>query len=47
MDGLASVGIDMEDVATVLEERGVDSFHDSFQEVLEALETKARALALR
>jgi transaldolase len=47
MAGLASVGIDMEDVATVLEERGVDSFHDSFQEVLEALESKARALALR
>jgi transaldolase len=47
MAGLASVGIDMEDVATVLEERGVDSFHDSFQEVLEALEAKARALALR
>jgi transaldolase len=47
MAGLASVGIDMEDVATVLEERGVDSFHDSFQEVLAALEAKARALALR
>jgi transaldolase len=47
MHGLASVGIDMEDVAKVLEDRGVDSFHESFQEVLEALEGKARALALR
>jgi transaldolase len=47
MEGLASVGIDMEDVAKVLEDRGVDSFHESFQEVLAALESKARALALR
>jgi len=41
---LAEVGVDMEDVATVLEREGVASFQKSFDELLTALETKSAAL---
>ncbi|MFN2569609.1 MAG: transaldolase [Candidatus Dormibacteria bacterium] len=47
MDKLASLGVDMDEVGTTLEDQGVSSFHESFQEVLEALEAKSRTLALR
>ena len=35
------------DVGRTLEDEGVASFHDSFQDVLGALDTKARQLATR
>jgi transaldolase len=38
---LAAVGVDLADVATVLEEQGVASFAKSFDELLDALGTKA------
>ena len=44
MDHLARVGIDMEDVGLTLEDHGIVGFHESFQEVLAALERKARHL---
>jgi transaldolase len=47
MRRLASVGIDMADVGTTLEVAGVRSFHESFAEVFEVLEGKARQLATR
>jgi transaldolase len=47
LDRLAKVGVDMDDVGRTLEDQGVASFHQSFAHVLEALETKARQLALR
>jgi len=43
-DGLASVGIDMDDVAEKLEREGVDAFIKSFDELIDALETKATEL---
>jgi len=47
MDGLAEVGVDMDDVGRTLEDQGVASFHQSFAHVLQALQTKARQLAPR
>jgi transaldolase len=47
MDGLAEVGVDMDDVGRTLEDQGVAGFHESFAHVLQALETKARQLAPR
>jgi transaldolase len=47
MDGLAEVGVDMDDVGRTLEDQGVASFHQSFAHVLQALESKARQLAPR
>jgi transaldolase len=47
MDGLAEVGVDMDDVGRTLEDQGVASFHQSFAHVLQALESKARQLAAR
>jgi transaldolase len=44
---LAALGIDMEDVSQTLEDQGVASFHESFQEVLTALVSKSQALTLR
>ena len=44
---LAEVGVDMEDVANVLEREGVASFQKSFDELLSALETKSAALRAR
>jgi transaldolase len=42
--GLAEVGIDMDDVAAVLEREGVSSFQKAFDELITALESKADAL---
>jgi transaldolase len=41
LDDLAEVGVDLADVAQVLEDQGVASFAKSFDELLEALGTKA------
>ena len=41
---LAAVGIDLDDVAEVLEREGVSSFQKSFDELLAALEQKAASL---
>jgi transaldolase len=42
--GLYQVGIDMEDVARVLEEEGVASFDKSYDELLQSLHDKANAI---
>jgi transaldolase, mycobacterial type len=47
MRRLGAVGIDMDDVGLTLEDHGVASFHQSFQDVLGELDTKARQLAIR
>jgi transaldolase len=47
MRALAEVGVDMDDVGRTLEDQGVVSFHQSFDHVLQVLETKARQLAVR
>lgn len=47
MRRLDAVGIDMDDVGLTLEDQGVASFHQSFQDVLAELGTKARRLAIR
>jgi transaldolase len=44
LEGLESVGIDLEDVAEVLEDEGVTSFAKSFDELIERLENKAAQL---
>jgi transaldolase len=44
---LDAVGIDMDDVGLTLEHQGVASFHESFQDVLGALDAKAHQLATR
>ena len=44
LDRLAELGIDMEDVASRLEDEGVASFSKSFDEVLDTLATKAEGL---
>ncbi|HXY45159.1 MAG TPA: transaldolase family protein, partial [Acidimicrobiales bacterium] len=44
LDDLAGVGIDLEDVARVLEDEGVASFAKSFDELIERLEHKAAQL---
>jgi transaldolase len=41
VDGLASLGIDLEDVAVQLEDEGVASFAKSFEDVLQTLATRA------
>ena len=43
--GLASLGIDMEEVSAQLEREGVDAFMKSFDELIDALQTKAAELA--
>jgi len=43
LDALADHGIDMADVARVLEEEGVSAFVKSYDELLQALEDKANA----
>ena len=45
IDRLAAAGIDMEDVAGVLETEGVASFAASFDDLMSTLEAKATALA--
>ena len=47
MQRLAAAGVDMEDVGRTLEQEGVASFMKSFQEVLAALDAKARQLIAR
>jgi transaldolase len=44
---LGDVGVDMDDVAEVLEREGVASFEKSFDELLDALQAKAAELAER
>jgi transaldolase len=46
MRRLAAVGIDLDDVAVTLEEQGVASFHESYQNVLSSLDTKAQQSAI-
>jgi transaldolase len=41
---LATVGVDLDDVAATLEREGVSSFEKSFDELLTALQTKADEL---
>jgi transaldolase len=45
MHGLEAVGVDMDDVARVLEEEGVTAFAKSFDELVSALESKGAELA--
>jgi transaldolase len=47
MNELVAIGVDMEDVGLTLEDEGVRSFHESFQDVLRALEAKAHRLEVR
>ncbi len=44
LDGLAAVGIELDDVTRVLEDEGVASFSKSFDELLASLEAKADRL---
>ena len=44
-DALARFGIDLDDVARVLEEEGVSSFSKSFDELLAVLQAKADEIA--
>lgn len=44
MSRLAAVGIDMDDVGLTLEDHGVASFHQSFQDLLVTLDAKAQQL---
>jgi len=44
---LQGLGIDMDDVGATLEDQGVAAFHESFADVLSALEAKAKQLARR
>ena len=46
MQHLAAIGIDMDDVGLTLENQGVASFHESFRDVLGALDAKAHQLAI-
>ena len=47
LEGLAALGIDMEDVAATLEHEGVAAFTKSFDELIQALSDKANALHAR
>jgi transaldolase len=47
MRRVRALGIDMDDVGRTLEDQGVASFHQSFEGVLDQLDTKARRLAFR
>ncbi len=47
MHELVTLGIDMDDVGATLEDEGVTSFHESFQNVLGALDAKAHQLEVR
>jgi transaldolase len=44
LDALAAVGVDLDDVARVLEDQGVASFAKSFDELMASLESKAEDL---
>ncbi len=45
LDGLAEVGVDLDEVSAVLEEQGVASFTKAFDELIGALGTKAAELS--
>jgi transaldolase len=45
LDALAAVGVDMDDVAKVLEDEGVAAFTKSFDELLQSLTDKANTLS--
>ncbi|MFP5328243.1 MAG: transaldolase, partial [Acidimicrobiia bacterium] len=45
IDGLAEVGVDLDDVTRVLEEEGVSSFAKSFDELMQALHDKSQSLS--
>ena len=45
LDELAAVGVDMDDVATKLEDEGVAAFVKSFDELIQALQDKATSLS--
>jgi len=47
IDRLARLGVDLDDVGLTLEEQGVAAFHESFCDVLAALEDKANSSARR
>ena len=47
MRRLDEVGVDMDDVGLTLENEGIATFHESFQDVLASLDTKAQQLAIR
>jgi transaldolase len=47
LDALKKVGIEMEDVASVLEAEGVASFTKSYEELLQALHDKANAITAK
>jgi transaldolase len=44
IDGLAAVGVDLDDVARVVEQEGVSSFVKSFEELMSTLETRGATL---
>jgi transaldolase len=44
LDQVAEVGVDLDDVAQVLEEQGVAAFAKSFDELIDVLEAKAAEL---
>ena len=44
LDALATAGIDLEDVARVLEDQGVAAFSKAFDELIDALDTKSNEL---
>ena len=44
LDAIADVGVDVDDVSRVLEEQGVSSFAQSFDELITALDTKSQSL---
>jgi transaldolase len=46
LDALAEVGVDLDDVAEVLEDQGVASFAKAFDELIGALDTKAAELGV-
>jgi transaldolase len=45
MHDLRTVGVDMDDVGHALEDHGVSGFHQSFADLLVALDAKARRAA--
>ena len=47
MRRLAAAGVDMDDVGLTLEDRGVASFHESFQDMLGGLTAKAHQSSRR
>ena len=44
LEGIAYIGVDMDDVGLTLEDQGVASFHESFAHLLDTLNTKSHQL---